>query len=202
LTRQTAKCSREICTKRTRGLRNKYCSRACRYDRDVFAKPSRSCKHCGSITTNRMYCSRNCASQSKRGPNGLHVLDIGRARASCIWCQKGQIERALGRGIPFCRCIGSYIARWELSSCPPSKEMLYRFNLKKQQCEWCQVAEWRGKPAPLELDHIDGDKSNNKMSNLRILCANCHAQTPTYRIYNTKWYKSRPSSSIGRACDF
>jgi hypothetical protein len=80
--------------------------------------------------------------------------------------------------------------------------MLYRFNLKKQQCEWCQVAEWRGKPAPLELDHIDGDKSNNKMSNLRILCANCHAQTPTYRIYNTKWYKSRPSSSIGRACDF
>ena len=32
----------------------------------------------------------------------------------------------------------------------------------------------------LQLDHIDGDKTNNELINLRFLCPNCHSQTPTY----------------------
>jgi len=38
-----------------------------------------------------------------------------------------------------------------------------------------------GGPIPLELDHIDGCRSNNQLQNLRLLCPNCHALTPTYR---------------------
>jgi predicted hotdog family 3-hydroxylacyl-ACP dehydratase len=31
-------------------------------------------------------------------------------------------------------------------------------------------------PIPLELHHIDGNHHNNSLSNLQILCPNCHAQ--------------------------
>ncbi len=33
----------------------------------------------------------------------------------------------------------------------------------------------------LEIDHIDGDHTNNTKENLRILCPNCHALTPNFR---------------------
>lgn len=41
-----------------------------------------------------------------------------------------------------------------------------------------------GKEISLELDHIDGDSTNNEKSNLRFLCPNCHATTETYRGKN------------------
>lgn len=57
---------------------------------------------------------------------------------------------------------------------------LIRDGIKQQKCEHCGLSEWMGSPIPLELDHIDGDHYNNELSNLRILCPNCHALTPTH----------------------
>jgi hypothetical protein len=56
--------------------------------------------------------------------------------------------------------------------------------LKQHKCECCGITEWNGQPAPIELDHIDGNRYNNTIENLRILCPNCHAQTDTYRGKN------------------
>lgn len=53
--------------------------------------------------------------------------------------------------------------------------------IKEHKCEVCGNTEWLGVPIPLELHHIDGDKENNTLSNLQVLCPNCHAQTPNYR---------------------
>jgi len=57
---------------------------------------------------------------------------------------------------------------------------LIRDGLREHRCEICGITEWNNQPAPLELDHIDGNHLNNDLKNLRIICPNCHAQTPTH----------------------
>lgn len=66
------------------------------------------------------------------------------------------------------------------------RKRLISEGLKEHKCECCGLTEWLGEPIPLELDHIDGDHYNNLIENLKILCPNCHAKTPTYRGKNKK----------------
>lgn len=48
-------------------------------------------------------------------------------------------------------------------------------------CEKCGCPpEWNGAPLVLQIDHKDGETSNNIPINLEFLCPNCHTQTPTY----------------------
>lgn len=44
----------------------------------------------------------------------------------------------------------------------------------------CGIDNWFNKKLVLQLDHIDGNNTNNILSNLRLLCPNCHSQTDTY----------------------
>jgi hypothetical protein len=57
---------------------------------------------------------------------------------------------------------------------------------KENKCECCGITEWNNKPLNMELHHIDGNNHNHILSNLMILCPNCHAQTDTYRAKNIK----------------
>lgn len=61
-----------------------------------------------------------------------------------------------------------------------------RFMLEKcgHQCTTCKRKTWLGEPIPLVLDHIDGNSWNWKLCNLRLLCPNCDALTPTYKGRN------------------
>lgn len=54
-----------------------------------------------------------------------------------------------------------------------------------RKCEECHLSEWNSKEIPLELHHLDGNRGNNNVDNLKILCPNCHAQTENWRNRST-----------------
>jgi hypothetical protein len=63
---------------------------------------------------------------------------------------------------------------------PTLRKKLIQDGLKQENCEMCGVSEWMGKKLTLELHHKDGDRHNNSLDNLQILCPNCHALTPNH----------------------
>lgn len=67
------------------------------------------------------------------------------------------------------------------------KKRLFREGILENRCSKCGLGpKWQGEPLSLHLDHIDGCHTNNQLSNLRILCPNCHTQTPTYGCKRTR----------------
>lgn len=63
------------------------------------------------------------------------------------------------------------------------RKVLIRLGLYKPFCEECNDPDvWKGKALTLEIDHINGVCTDNRINNLRWLCPNCHSQTATYRV--------------------
>ena len=53
--------------------------------------------------------------------------------------------------------------------------------LRSHICEICKNSMWLNNLIPLEVHHIDGDRTNNELTNLQLLCCNCHATTDFWR---------------------
>ena len=58
--------------------------------------------------------------------------------------------------------------------------------LRGHKCECCGLSEWNNLPITLQAHHIDGDKTNNELENLSLLCPNCHSQTDNFCSKNIK----------------
>ena len=63
-------------------------------------------------------------------------------------------------------------------------QRLIKEGVKEYRCERCKRTEWENVPIPLELHHINGNRTDNRISNLQLLCSNCHALTDNYRGRN------------------
>lgn len=85
------------------------------------------------------------------------------------------------------------VANSSWSNTAALRERLIEAGLKERCGERCGLTEWQGEPIPLQLDHIDGDRTNNQLTNLRILCPNCHALTRTWCARN----RGRRGGSVG-----
>lgn len=62
----------------------------------------------------------------------------------------------------------------------------------KNECSICKITNWLGKPLRFHVDHKNGNHTDNRFDNLRIICPNCHQQTDTWGCKNKN----------GRACRF
>lgn len=66
------------------------------------------------------------------------------------------------------------------------KRRLFDAGIKARRCESCGLSEWRGRPIPLALHHVNGERHDNRLENLQILCANCHGQTDNWAGRNLR----------------
>lgn len=64
---------------------------------------------------------------------------------------------------------------------------------KERKCECCGNTKWMDQEIPLELHHINGDRTDNRLENLQVLCPNCHAFTDNYRGKKNKVVESNPN---------
>ena len=139
------------------------------------------CNHkCSAIFNNIKRGSRQKESRQKelrqRGidPNRKCLMcdkTLNRSEKYCSFkCQKDfRIRKAVLNGTASHRTSKAYL--------------LSLYGEKCMECGWKEINPIT-KKVPIELEHIDGNSDNNDLSNLKILCPNCHSLTPTFKALN------------------
>jgi len=79
------------------------------------------------------------------------------------------------------RALENILVHAKLENTWRLKQRLLQAGLKEHKCERCGNKEWLGTLIPLELHHKDGDRTNNQLGNIELLCPNCHSFTDNYR---------------------
>lgn len=88
---------------------------------------------------------------------------------------RGEIEARPRSGMPIPELLAS--PRRNRSHV---KVRLIKAGLLQEACQQCGLSAWRGKPLSMHLDHTNGIRNDHRLENLRMLCPNCHSQTPTF----------------------
>lgn len=113
------------------------------------------------------------------------------ATYSCLGCGE-EVHKANTRR-KFCsnKCQGRHrfinetvprFFRGEISSRETIRKVLTETN--GYYCDVCKIGDWNKRPITLQVDHIDGNPSNNEPENFRLICPNCHSQTSSYGSKN------------------
>lgn len=163
-----------------------------------------------SKSTVSYHCGEKQKEKSKNRRNRLKLYGpLLKKKNNCINCNKDIANKK-----KYCdnKCQNDYINSnyikdwlsgnnkgWVSKSKTLSKTI--RNWLKKTRGSGCEECGWDGKhpldnKSVTEIDHIDGNAENCRPENLKILCPNCHAMTPTYRNRNTNCTRSRYNKDI------
>ena len=73
------------------------------------------------------------------------------------------------------RNIKDYLSNKVYINSDKLRRRLISEGIKEEMCENCKRDKWNGDKIPLELDHKNGNHWDNTLSNLNIVCPNCHA---------------------------
>ena len=105
--------------------------------------------------------------------------------AAATWTkavQRGEIQPR-----PWAKDVETVLA--SRSSRHWKKRKLVRDGILDYRCIECGISEWRGRPLAIQIDHINGIRDDWRIDNLRMLCPNCHSQTPTFAGRNVKRHR-------------
>lgn len=101
--------------------------------------------------------------------------EFGMARATLVDAAKRGDFRARPQAMPLDELLAATPrGRHNL------KQRLLKSGLKANACERCGIDMWLGAPLSLALHHVNGDKHDNRLVNLQLLCPNCHSQTDNF----------------------
>lgn len=124
--------------------------------------------------------------------------------SKCLNCDKVRIYNPSQYRGKYCsnKCQQDYRYRTEtipkiLSNNIKDIRVTKRYITETQgnKCSECGINNlWNNKKLNLQLDHIDGNRKNNTIDNLRLLCPNCHSQTKTYAGRNNGVIKKKTVS--------
>ena len=79
------------------------------------------------------------------------------------------------------RPLTDVLVRGKLENTWRLKNRLLKEGVKRLRCERCRRHRWLGEAIPLEVHHRNGDRTDNSLPNIELLCPNCHALTGNYR---------------------
>lgn len=181
-----------------------------------YLNPKR-CKQCGKIIPyekkgTSTFCDHTCAAiynnlNCSKNPDGhKHRYDYSKHEKKCSYC--GKIIRRSGimkkeNNVFCCRDhqwlydIEERIKKKQYVKPQTLRKYLIKTRGYKCENKNCGLSEWMGQPIPLDCHHKDGDITNNELSNLELLCKNCHGITDNYGIKNkgcskrTSYYTKR-----------
>lgn len=148
----------------------------------IGAKPARNSMNCLQCQqplerSRQKFCNHSCRAiyQNSHRPK----------KYQCVVCNK-DVPHYLKYCSTECRNNAKDIQQRFINGEFSSRKTLRRLVIERDgyKCSECSITEWREFPLSLELDHKDGDASNNKADNLHLLCPNCHSITPTWKARN------------------
>jgi len=139
-------------------------------------------EHSGSFGSGK-YCSKACANSRVRTDEVKKKISIG-VRKNQYWNDaewKAKIAKANKSPEKAAKVKETWKSKRDYDTAHIWSIKKWLKEERDNKCEECGVKEWNGKRLPMEVDHIDGNTNNNNVDNLKVLCPNCHSQTPTWR---------------------